>query len=488
MLAGVSLAQNTPRVTLDTSQPMFAVLTSINACGYDEELNLSNPLRAEIRQEVAHNIADSEEAKQAADAMCEYYRDHQDNDPSKTLTKFVSLALYTTGPPFVTKVKDAELPPDARAVVTYLQLLQVFYDKAGLEQIWQKNRNAYAALTDRYHEPVAKMLFETEVYLKIPSSVYLGRQFTVYLDPMGAPGQVNARNYGPDYYVVISPSGPSLRMQEIRHTYLHYLLDPLAMKNGAAVLRLQPLLQAVKTAPLEEQFKTDISLLVTECFVRAIEARTMGTKVPDAEKLKAVQQSEEQGFILTQFLYDALITFEKDPVGLRNSYADILGKIDVGKEAKRASQIEFARNGSSELLHLSHPVSNDHLLVTAEQRLGAGDLQSAQKLAQQAIDEKREDQGRALFILAQVAIASKDMQGARNYFEQALQVAQEPKVVAWSHIYLGRIFDLQENREAALTHYRAALDASSALPAAKSAAERGIASPYEPPAGADKQQ
>jgi hypothetical protein len=486
-MAHVSAAQNTPKVTLDTSQPMFAILTSINACGYDEELNISNPMRAQIRQEVAHNIADSEEAKQAADAMCEYYRDHQDNDPSKTLIKFVSLALYTTGSPYVAKAKDAELPPDARSVVTYLQLLQNFYDKAGLDQIWQKHRDAYAALTDRYHEPVAKMLFETEVYLKIPSSVYLGRLFTVYLDPMGAPGEVNARNYGSDYYVVIFPAGATLRMEEIRHTYLHYLLDPLALKNGAAVKRLEPLLSSVKTAPLEEQFKSDISLLVTECFVRAIEARTMGAKVSDAVKEKAVQQSMEQGFVLTRFFYDSLITFEKDPVGLRNAYADILGKVDVGKESKQASRIEFAHTGSSELLHLARPVNSDKLLVTAEQRLSAGDMLTAQKLAQQAIEEKKEDQGRALFILAQVAIASKDMQGARNYFEQALQAGQEPKVVAWSHIYLGRIFDLQENREAALTHYRAALDASGSLPAAKAAAERGIASPYEPPGG-DKQR
>ena len=53
------------------------------------------------------------------------------------------------------------------------------------------------------------------------------------------------------------------------------------------------------------------------------------------------------------------------------------------------------------------------------------------------------------------------MQGARNYFERALEVAQEPKVVAWSHIYLGRIFDLQEEREAAMDHYRAAVTAGS---------------------------
>ena len=115
------------------------------------------------------------------------------------------------------------------------------------------------------------------------------------------------------------------------------------------------------------------------------------------------------------------------------------------------------------------------MLVAAEQRLSAGDAESAQKLAQQALDEKNEDPGRALFILAEVATHNSDMQGARNYFERALEVAHEPKVVAWSHIYLGRIFDLQEDREAAMDHYRAAATAGSSLPEAKAAAELGIA-------------
>jgi len=89
--------------------------------------------------------------------------------------------------------------------------------------------------------------------------------------------------------------------------------------------------------------------------------------------------------------------------------------------------------------------------------------------------------GRALFILAEVATHNSDMQGARSYFERALEVAHEPKVVAWSHIFLGRIFDLQEDRPAALDHYRAAESAGSALPEAKAAAELGLRQPYEPP-------
>ena len=35
----------------------------------------------------------------------------------------------------------------------------------------------------------------------------------------------------------------------------------------------------------------------------------------------------------------------------------------------------------------------------------------------------------------------------------------DPRMLAWSHIYLGRIFDIQEKREVAVEHYRAALAA-----------------------------
>ncbi len=120
--------------------------------------------------------------------------------------------------------------------------------------------------------------------------------------------------------------------------------------------------------------------------------------------------------------------------------------------------------------------------MTAEKQLEAGDLQTAQKLAQQALDQKERDPGRAFFILARAATMNRDMVGARNYFERTLQVAHEPSVVAWSHIYLGRIFDLQEERDAAVDHYRAALAVIDATPEVKAAAKRGLQAPYEPPA------
>lgn len=470
-------------MSLETSETLFTVLTSINVCGYDQELETSDPLRRQIRAEVAKTVESAPAAKEAMAPLCGFYRQHQAPDSSRDLSQYVSLALYLDEPPTLAlKAKEAELPPDAAAVAGIVPFLEAFYEKAGLHVIWERHRERYTQLTEIYHEPLAKMTFETEIYLKIPSAGYLGRQFTVFLDAMGAPGQTNARNYAADYYVVFSPSsGTSLKLQQIRHTYLHYLLDPLAMKNGGSFKRLEPLLQDLSGSPLDDAFKTNISLLVTECLVRAIELRTLPAKTPETERNQRLDEDDKAGYVLTRYFYEALAKFEKDPAGLRSAYPGMLDAIEVGKERKRASEIQFASVAPPELLHLARP-HNEHLLLNAERSLAAGDPETAQKLAQQALDEQVDDPGRALFVLAQIATVNRDMEGARSYFQQALQTAREPKVVAWSHIYLGRIFDLKEDRFAAIEEYRAALNvAGTTLPEVKLAAQKGLDQPYEPP-------
>jgi tetratricopeptide (TPR) repeat protein len=252
---------------------------------------------------------------------------------------------------------------------------------------------------------------------------------------------------------------------------------------------LDPLMDALRLAPMDEAFKDDASLLVTECVIRAIEARTLANrKASQADQEAAVQQSMSQGFVLTQYFYEKLIPFEKDNIGFRNALPALIGGIDVRREVKQTAQIQFATESDPEVLHLAR-AKEGRLLTTAEERLSAGDSETAERLAKQALAEKTEDPGRALFILAQISL-NKNMDGAREYFEQALHATSEPQVVAWSHIYLGRILDLQDDdtggplRAQAVAHYKAAEGASDSLPTAKAAAEQGLQKPYAPPTGA----
>ena len=464
------------------------VLTAINNCGYDAELASSDPLRIAIRGEVGHNLEESENAKGAADSICAFYRDHQQADSSRTLAQYVSLALYLTPPPGLTpKVKEADLPPDAGGVLGLVPLLGKFYSETGIHAIWERHSAAYAELGNRYREALAKMISGTELYLRLPSASYQGRTFAIYIEPMGAPSETNARNYAADYYVVTTPGSSSgLKVDLIQHAYLHYLLDPMVGKFAVSLDKLEPLLEAVKLAPMDETFKADPSLLVTECLIRSVAARTLsGGKAPQAQQDRAVEESMTQGFVLTRYFYERLLDFERDNIGFKNTLPAMLAQIDVHKEQRRTAQIQFASSADPEILHLSRP-KEGKLLVRAEERLSAGDAATAEKLAKEALAEKTEDPGRAFFILAQIALHG-NIDGARDYFEQALKSTSEAKVVAWAHIYLGRILDLKDDEEGgplraeAVVHYQAAVSASEALPEAKAAAEQGVQKPYEPP-------
>jgi len=481
-------AQDNDLIKLDSNETLFTVLAGINNCGFDAELASSDPLRVAIRGEIGHNIELSDAAKNAADGLCSFYRDHQQPDAVRTLSQYVSLALYLNPPPAMSpKVKEADLPPDASGVLGAVPLLGKFYKEAGVQEIWKKQAASYTELASRYRDALAKMISDTELYLRLPTGGYLGREFTIYVEPMGVPSAVNARNYGSEYYVVVTPGTNSrLKIDQIRHTYLHYLLDPMVGKYAANLNTLEPVMEAVKLAPMDESFKSDPSLLVTECVIRSIEARMpVSGKASLQEQDRALQDSMAQGFVLTRYFYERLLEFEKDNVGFRNALPAMLTQIDVRKEQKQASQIQFASAAEPELLQLARP-RQGKLLATAEERLSAGDAENAEKLAKQALAEKTEDPGRALFILAEIALHG-NINGARDYFQQALSATNEPKVVAWSHIYLGRIFDLQDSNEngpdrvQAVAHYKAAVGASDELPEAKAAAEQGLQKPYAPP-------
>jgi len=436
LLAPFCAADNNTPITLDTSEILFSVLSAMNTCGYDVGLTVSDAQRLNIRAEVQRNLRDSDEAQAVMTTMCDWYQAHRGKDATHDLSQYVSLALYLQGPPhFLPKVKEDEMPPDAEPIAGFGALLERFYEKAGLHAIWERHRANYAALAERYHAPMAKMIFDTDIYLKMQSGGYLGRTFTIYLDFLGDPNQANARNYGTDYYVVVFPSpdpnsSEPLKMQQIRHTYLHYLLDPLADKHYSSIKRLEPLLQSVRRAPLEESFKSDISLLVTECMVRAVEIRTSGTKqTAEAMRAQAVDDAVKQGYVLTRYFYDSLLPFEKDPVGLRAAYGDLLDNIDLKKEEKAAAELQYANVTAPEVVQLSR-LEDRRMLLTAEKRLVAGDAKGAQELAQQALDKKIGDQGRALFILAQVAVANKNRESALENFQKAIQVTKDPKVGA----------------------------------------------------------
>jgi tetratricopeptide (TPR) repeat protein len=480
--SGKVSAQST-KAQLEVSETFFTMAAALNSCGYDAGLEQSLFLRKSVREEVEAAVGRSPQAAQARDAICQFWREHEPDASSRDITQYISLALELGGPPeFLTALPQADLPPDAAHVLGMAPLLRKFHQAAGLHLLWEKHRKQYDSLVLQFHDQLSEAITETDRYLKLAFTNYPGQRFVVFLEPQLSPSHVDSRNYGSNYFSVVSPGQDGqLRLAEIRHTYLHFVLEPMALAHGGNLKRLEPILFEIKSAPLNDSYKNDVSLLVNESLIRAIEVRLAVPKINEAGRLAYVQHSMEEGFVLTHYFYEALAAFERDSTGMKDAYGDLLYNIDVDRERKRARQLVFAAQATPEVISSSKAFSAPSLLDAAEQKLAMGDVAAAQKIAEQVAQHNSggDEPGRAAFIMARIATLAGNMEEARIDFQQAAQSVHDPRVLAWSHIYLGRIFDIQQQREAALAEYRAALAAGDAAPDTKAAAERGLEMPYQ---------
>jgi tetratricopeptide (TPR) repeat protein len=500
-----------PTISLISAEPVFIMAAALNTCGYDEGLDDSAPIRKHVRDEINQALAQSEDARTKRDALCLYIAQHRMTGSVRDIAQYISLALYLTPPPELEVTVDlTEMPPDSTQVVEILPTLRAFAAAVDLHGIWLGSHHAYDDEIDKLHDPVSKMIVSANLYLKMPASTYDGRRFIVVIEPQLSPAMVNARIYGTDYVVVVSPVDGKIPMADVRHTYLHYVIDPLLYQRSSAIDREQPILKEIRDAPLDFRFRSDTVALTIECLIKAIEARTMDTGIPeyiipanvdrsqlpryeherelylqkvDAAKLAAVAHDMRQGYVLTQYFYEQLLQFEKDPASLKDTMGEMVYGMDVDQQVHRVRQIEFDKVGDEDVLQQSKPRPLTGLDL-AEAKLASGDVAAATTMAQKVLAERTDtvastaDAARADFILARVDLMTGHPDEAIDDFQKTLATSKEQRLLAWSHIYLGRMLDLECKRDEALAEYKEALAVRDGQLDTRLAAERGVKAAY----------
>jgi len=217
-----------PAIELVNSETLFFMAATLNACGYDDGLADSDEVRQKVRDEVNQALAASEDARDKRDQVCLYIAQHRMTGTIKDISQYISLALYLTPPPALeTSVELPEMPPDSTQVVEILPFLRDFAKAVDLNGIWLTHHHGYDEIVNKLHDGLTKMILSTNYYLKMPASTYDGRRFLVVVEPQLNPHTINARVYGTDFVVVVSPVNGEIRMSDVRHTYLHYLIEPL---------------------------------------------------------------------------------------------------------------------------------------------------------------------------------------------------------------------------------------------------------------------
>ena len=497
-------------ITLESSESLFQLAAALNVCGYDADLAESHPVRAEVRAELAAAAAESALVRQSQRTLCQYIEEHQLSDPGRSLAQYVSLSLYVAPPPRLTPTADeTDMPPDALAVINILPLLRDYATKVSLHAIWLKHHAEYEAITDQVHDPVTRMVLATNIYLKVPVSSYDGRRLLILVEPMLAPNAPNARIYATDYVVVTSPTAASaVRMDQIRHLYLHYEVEPLVYANAQSMARLTPLLKPMDVAPVDYVYKTDVVALVTECLIKAVEARTMETGFPipkkstgktraelarfdeemtsyerqaEAVRRKQVVLDMRQGWVLTDYFYGQFAQQEHSPEGLSESMGQMVYGMDVGRVQHTAEQIQFLPQGSNEYVRRAPRQPTGMML--AEKKMLEGDLDGAEALADRALADPQQDHGDALYMKARIQLMEGDPSTSKTGFEEVLRTSHTPHLLAWAHIYLGRLYDTKNppDRPHALAEYKAALTVPGVPVDARAAADKGLKTAFVVP-------
>ncbi|HEV8430715.1 MAG TPA: hypothetical protein VGQ41_22630 [Pyrinomonadaceae bacterium] len=317
--------------------------------------------------------------------------------PADQAARYVSLALALgPAPTFDAPERSDDLPAGLLEVLDFAPLVQEFYRRSGIDEQMVGYVRAYQAEGDRLRAPTTEMVRSLLTYLhtrpitsstdrvevknpnkKSKEKAYSFRQkerrFLILPDLLAAPGAINFRIIGDDYYAVV-PEGTNPGSSELRRAYLQYVIDALVLRfNKDIAQRREQVKQLLnERQKAGTQVTPDVFLSVSRSLVTAADARyeearrlemlgrdaraRLTAAKTEADKaaigkaaqaeIKAIQdetvarlaEEYEKGAVLSFYFADQLKGIESAGFDLANFFPDMIASFDPVRETKRPSE------------------------------------------------------------------------------------------------------------------------------------------------------
>jgi Tetratricopeptide repeat len=477
-------------ITVDGSEAMFTTMCALLAAGFESQVSSDGwtPFRTQLRDRMEHAQGP------AVDALREFYQKHQLNDPGAMLSQYIWFGLVSgPAPKFTPTMKRDELPPEVITLEGFPEILSAFYVEQHIGRIWVQVQPVYNHEIDQIHDAVSQIVFVATNYLRVIPSPGDPRTFTIIVEPLV--GRItNVRNFQ-DHYAIVLSGSTDVPVDTVRHAYLHFLLDPLPLQYPHVIAVKRPLYEVALHAPrLTPDLRDDYPSYFAECLVRAVELKLK--RMSPGERDATLDNDDIDGYILVRPLFKALDSFEGAEPAMKYYFPDMVRTIDQSAEMKRDTALKFApivgapkstetsQEQVARVRAAAHPstVPNDqdaiNELTEGERRIAEKNPRAAEASFQRVL-AKYPDQPRAWYGLGLVALIDHDAIRAKEVFGRLTSgehaATQDPMVMAWSHIYLARIYDDEGKADEAKTEYQAALAVNGGPAQAKQAAQKGLA-------------
>jgi hypothetical protein len=473
-------------VTVDGSEAMFTVMCALLASGFQADVNATNwsPMRAQLRDRLQHQEGP------AVEVLRNFYKQRELADPGAMLSRYIWFGLISgPAPKFEATLRRDELPPEVIALEGFQEILSNYYKEQKIGELWRQVQSVHAREIEQMHDSLSQVVFIATGYLREILDPTNPRTFTVIVEPLV--GRItNVRNFG-DHYALVASGAEQLQVDTVRHAFLHYLLDPLPLQYSHVVAVKRPLFEMAAAAPrLDPSLKDDFPSYFAECTVRAVELKLK--RMSPGEREAAMGVDDADGYVLVRPLFAALAKFEGSEPAMKLYFPDLVRSVDVGSEQKRVASIKFATGRPSpdgvepESVARHKPaapstVPNDADAIAAltegERRIAEKNPRAAEASFQKVL-VKYPDQPRAWYGLGVVAMMEQDGPRAKEVFGRLTTgehaATQDPLVLAWSHVHLGNLYDIEGQPDRAKSEFEAALAVEGAPQKAKDAASKGL--------------
>jgi hypothetical protein len=325
--------------------------------------------------------------------------------PADQAARYISLA-YTLGQPpaFDAPARSEDLPSGVLEVLDFVPLLREFYKQSGMEARLPNYLGMHRAAGDKLRAQTIDMARGVLSYLNTrpetlvtervnvtPAAPAQGkkkdekkvtvlreheRRFRVVPDLLAAPGTINLRAVGDDYFVIVPPDTDP-RLSEARRAYVQFVVDPLVARFSREVAARRPDIKQLLEAEQARRGRTfgpDVFLTIARSLVAAADARmdelvrlralqletsrSLQTAADPAakeamlkdskERQAAIQDSTtaqlaeayERGAVLSFHFADQLRGIEGAGFDVANYMPDMVAAFTVERELKRPA--EFA--------------------------------------------------------------------------------------------------------------------------------------------------